>query len=223
MNRFLFILLFVLGVFHSSGQEYAFKATHPAVQQTMYKAVANSKDFIVHVVSRSIYNVHFSLLPSLSTVRSDYAAYHYTPVMDDTISFIPGKYELRYLIKIGNDTLTDSFVIPVDSLGNVDIDTTDFHYILDDLKAYKKLLTGQYKFDYEDVKLFIKKKKLSNSSIILANSVSTMNSKNYKTLKVFKHFWYITEYRKGGHITLYTIDPDSGKMTIQHEKIRVVP
>jgi hypothetical protein len=105
--------------------------------------------------------------------------------MDDSISFIPGRYEMRYLIKVEEDTLTDSFVIPIDSLGRVDVDTSNFHYILDDLKAYRKILTGQYKFDFYSVKKFIKDKDLKDYSIVFMNSMSTLNNKNYKTLKIF--------------------------------------
>lgn len=148
MSRFILVVLFSLAMFCSKGQDYSFKATSTIVQATMHKAVANAEKFIAHTIPSDIYKAHFSLITSLSAVQSDYASYHYTPYLDDTISFIPGKYELRYLIKIRKDTLTDSFVIPVDSLGNVDIDTTNFHYILDDLKAYKKLLTGQYKWRF---------------------------------------------------------------------------
>ncbi len=54
------------------------------------------------------------------------------------------------------------------------------------------------------------------------NSISTMNSRNYKTLKKFKHYWYVTEYKKGGYRTTYTIDPDTGKVTIKNEKLRAV-
>jgi hypothetical protein len=142
--------------------------------------------------------------------------------MDDSISFIPGRYEMRYLIKVEEDTLTDSFVIPIDSLGRVDVDTSNFHYILDDLKAYRKILTGQYKFDFYSVKKFIKDKDLKDYSIVFMNSMSTLNNKNYKTLKIFKHYWYVTEYKKGGCRRTYTIDPDTGKVTIKSEKGRSV-
>jgi hypothetical protein len=142
--------------------------------------------------------------------------------MDDSISFIPGRYEMRYLIKVEEDTLTDSFVIPIDSLGRVDVDTSNFHYILDDLKAYRKILTGQYKFDFYSVKKFIKDKDLKDYSIVFMNSMSTLNNKNYKTQKIFKHYWYVTEYKKGGYRRTYTIDPDTGKVTIKSEKGRSV-
>lgn len=222
MSRFILVVLFSLSMFYSNGQEYSFKATSPIVQATMHRAVTNAEKFIIHTIPSDIYKAHFSLITSLSAVQTDYASYHYTPYLDDTISFIPGKYELRYLIKIGKDTLTDSFVIPVDSLGNVDVDTPDFHYKLDDLKAYKKLFTGQYRFDFESVKQFIKEKRLKNYSIVFMNSMSTLNNKNYKTLKVFKHYWYVTEYRNGGYRTIYTIDPDTGKITIKSVKMRAV-
>ena len=127
-----------------------------------------------------------------------------------------------YAVVIDGDTLTDQFVIPIDSLGNVAVDTTQFHYIWDDIKAYNKLLTGQYKFGYAKLKQFIKAKNLKNYGIVFMNSISTLNNKNYKTLKVFKHYWYVTEYKKGGYLTTYTIDPDTGKVTVKNEKMKVV-
>lgn len=222
MRRITFIVLLSLVTLCSKGQEHTFKATSPIVEVTMQNAVINAKEFIVHTVTPEVYNKNFQLITSLSEVKSDYASYHYTPYFSDTISFTPGRYELRYLIKIEGDTLTDSFVIPVDSLGKVDVDTSNFHYILDDLKAYKKLLTGQYKFGFDSVKRLIKEKHLKDYSIVFMNSMSTLNSKNYKTLKVFKHYWYVTEYKKGDFRTTYTIDPDTGKVTIKSEKIKVV-
>jgi hypothetical protein len=45
------------------------------------------------------------------------------------------------------------------------------------------------------------------------NSMATLNDTNYKTLRIFKHYWYVTEYKKRGYRTTYTIDPDSGKVT----------
>ena len=222
MSRLTLIMFLSLAAFYSKGQPYSFKATSPVVNETLQKAVLNAENFIVHTIPNDVYKKHFQLITSLSAVKSEYASYHYTPYMDDTISFIPGRYELRYLIRMGKDTLTDSFVIPVDSVGRVDVDSSKFHYILDDLKAYKKLLTGQYKFDFDSVKLFIKKKHLKDYSIVFMNSMSILNSKNYKTLKIFKHYWYVTEHKKDGYRTTYQIDPDTGKVTTKSEKIRAV-
>ena len=222
MSRVIFTIVLSLATLYSRGQPYTFNATSPAVEETMQKAVANAEKFIKHTIPNEVYKKHFQLIPSLSAVKSEYASYHYTPYMDDTISFIPGRYEMRYLIKVGEDKLTDSFVIPIDSLGRVDVDTSNFHYILDDLKAYRKLLTGQYKFDFHSLKQFIKEKQLKDYSIVFMNSMSTLNSKNYKTLKVFKHYWYLTEYKKDGYRTTYKIDPDTGKVTIKSQKHRAV-
>jgi hypothetical protein len=222
MSRLTLIIFLSLATLYSKGQQYSFKATSPVVEETMQKAVVNAENFIVHTIPHDVYKKHFKLITSLSAVKSEYASYHYTPYMNDTISFIPGRYELRYLIRVGKDTLTDSFVIPVDSVGRVDVDTSNFHYILDDLKAYRKLLTGQYKFDFNSVKLFIKEKHLKDYSIVFMNSMSTLNSKNYKALKTFKHYWYVTEYKKGGYRKTYKIDPDTGKVTIKSEKVRAV-
>lgn len=141
---------------------------------------------------------------------------------DDSINFIPNKYEVMYTVVITGDTLTDQFAIPIDSLGNVAIDTSSFHYIWDDIKAYNKLLTRQYKFDYQKLKQFIQRKNLKNYSIVFMNSMSTLDSKNYKTLKIFKHHWYVTEYNKGGYKTTYIIDPDNGKVIIKNEKLRAI-
>jgi hypothetical protein len=222
MSRLTLIIFLSLATLYLRGQPYTFKATSPAVQETMQKAVANAEQFIIHTIPYEVYKKHFQLITSLSAVKSEYASYHYTSYMDDSISFIPGRYEMRYLIKVEEDTLTDSFVIPIDSLGRVDVDTSNFHYILDDLKAYRKILTGQYKFDFYSVKKFIKDKDLKDYSIVFMNSMSTLNNKNYKTLKIFKHYWYVTEYKKGGYRRTYTIDPDTGKVTIKSEKGRSV-
>ena len=184
MTRLTLIVVLSFATLYLKGQQYSFKAKSADVEATMQKAVLNAEKFIIHTIPRGIYNQHFKLLTSLSSVTSDYASYHYTPYMDDTIAFIPSKYELRYLIKIGKDTLTDSFIIPVDSLGHVDVDTSSFHYIFDDLKAYKKLLTGQYKIGFDSVKCFIKKKHLKNYAIGLMNSMSTLGNKNFKPQKV---------------------------------------
>lgn len=218
-NGLILITLFLCTAFGSEAQRHSFRASSPAVERTMHQAVANAERFITFTIPRDVYSAHFSFIASLSWVRSDYASYHYTPSLTDTISFTPGRYELRYLIKIEGDTLTDSFTIPVDSLGNVDVDTSNFHYIFDDLKAYKKLLTGQYKFDFRYVREFIKDRGLKDYSVVFMNSSSTLNSKNYKTLKVFKHYWYVMEYR-GTYKATYTIDPDTGKAVLKKEKIR---
>jgi hypothetical protein len=145
MSRLTLIIFLALANLSLRGQPYNFKAFTPAVQETMQKAVANAELFILHTIPYDVYKKHFQLIKSLSAVKSEHASYHYTPYMDDSISFIPGRYEMRYLIKVEEDTLTDSFVIPIDSLGHVDVDTSDFHYIIEDLKAYGKLLKGQYK------------------------------------------------------------------------------
>jgi hypothetical protein len=221
MSRLTFIVLLSLVTLYSKGQEYSFKATSPNVEATMQNAVVNAKKFIVHTITPEVYEKHFQLIPSLSEVKSDYTSYHYTPHMNDTISFTPGKYELRYLIKIESDTLTDSFVIPVDSLGQVDLDTSNFHYILEDLKAYKKLFTGQYKFDYHDVKQFIKSKGLKEYFILLGNSIELIHIKEYEQIKQHKHYWFVYRYYPGFEI-VYRIDPDTGKYTFTKRKVEVV-
>ena len=219
MSRPIFIVLMSFVALHSIGQQYTFKATSPAVRATMQKAVENSHKFIEHTVSPDLFEKHFQLITSLSTVKSEYASFHYTPYMDDTISFIPSKYELRYLITIEDDTLTDSFVIPVDSVGNPDIDTSNSHYILEDLKAYHKLFSGQLKFDYKDVKEFLKAKGLKGYSIHLQNSVERIGRTEYKRMKPYKFYWFVYRYYPNFEIE-YVIDPETGKYFKNKRKLR---
>lgn len=221
MSRIILIFFLSLVSFSSKGQQYSFNATSPIVEATMHKAVANAKKFILHTIAPEVFDKHFQLITSLSAVKSDYASYHYTPYMEDTISFIPSKYELRYLLRVGEDTLTESFVIPIDSLGYVDVDTSNFSHVLDDLQAYNKLFTGGYRFDFVWVKCFIEKNKLKNYSIVFMNSMSTLNYKNYKKLKIFKHYWYVIQYNKSGYSKTYIIDPVTGKVSIKNNKMKI--
>jgi hypothetical protein len=221
MSRLTLIIFLTFATLYLWGQSYTFKTASPAVEATMQKAVANAEKLILHTIPYDVYKKHFQLMTSLSAVKSEYASYHYTPYMDDTISFIPGRYEMRYLIKVGEDTLTDSFVIPVDSLGRVDVDTSNFHYLIEDLKAYKKLFTGQYKYDFESVKQFARRKHLKDYSVVFMNNMPKMIT-NYEVSNISKHYWYITEYKRGGYRTTYTIDPNSGKVTVKREKVRFV-
>ncbi len=186
----------------------------------MKRAVTNADSFIQSAIASAVFKKHFHFNSYQSRLSND-TSFHLV-TFDDSINFVPNKYEVMYAVVIDDDTLTDQFEIPVDSLGNVAVDTTGIHYIWDDIKAYNRLLTRQYKFDYVKLKQFIRAKKLKNYSIVFRNSISTMNSRNYKTLKVFKHYWYVTEYKKEGYRTTYTIDPDSGKVTAKNEKMKVV-
>jgi hypothetical protein len=220
MSRFIFILLFCLTVVVAHGQTYDFRTKYKTVNITMNQAINNADKFIQTAIKNDIFKKHFQFNSYQSRLQNDTSFRLVT--FDDSINFIPNKYEVMYALVINGDTLNDQFAIPVDSLGNVAIDTSKFHYIWDDIKAYNKLLTGKYKFDYLKLKQFIKAKNLKNYSFTLANSISTMNSKKYKILKVFKHYWYLTEYEKSGHYIMYTIDPDTGKVTIKKEKTKVV-
>jgi|GEM_PF-6928283 len=220
MGRFISILLFNLTLAVAYGQTYDFRTKYKDVNVTMNQAITNADKFIQTAIPDDIFKKHFQFNSYQSRLEND-TSFHLV-TFDDSINFIPNKYEVMYAVVIGGDTLTDQFTIPTDSFGNVAVDTTQYHYIWDDIKAYKKLLTGQYKFDYQKLKQFIKAKDLKNYSIVFMNSMSTLNSKNYKTLKIFKHYWYVTEYKKGGYRTTYTIDPDTGKVTIKNEKVRAV-
>jgi hypothetical protein len=220
MGRFIFMLLYSLTLAVAHGQTYDFRTKYEAVNVTMNHAITNAGVFIQTAIPSDIFKKHFQFNSYQSRLRNDTSFRLVT--FDDSINFIPNKYEVMYAVVINGDTLADQFAIPVDSLGNVAVDTSQFHYIWDDIKAYNKLLTGQYKFDYQKLKQFIKQKNLKNYSIVFMSNMSTLNNKNYKTLKIFKHYWYVTEYKKGGYRTTYSIDPDTGKVTTKNEKVRVV-
>jgi hypothetical protein len=220
MSRLIFILVFSLTVTVAYGQTYKFKTKYKEVAATMNQAINNADKFIQSAIASDIFEKHFQFNSYQSRLRND-TLFHLV-TFDDSINFVPKKYEVMYAVVIGGDTLTDQFKIPIDSLGNVTVDTTSLHYIWDDIKAYNKLLTGQYKFDYAKLKQLIKVKNLKNYSIVFMNSISTINYKNYKTLKVFTHYWYVTEFKKGGYTTTYTIDPDTGKVTKQNAKMKMV-
>jgi hypothetical protein len=220
MGRFIFILFFSLTLTGTHGQTHNFRTKDEVVKVTMNRAIINADKFIQTAIPIDVFRNHFQFNSYQSRLRNDTSLHLVT--FDDSVNFIPNKYEVMYAVVINGDTLTDQFEIPIDSLGTVAVDTTQFHYIWDDIKAYNKLLTGQYKFDYPKLKQFIKAKNLKNYSIVFMNSISTMNSRNYKTLKNFKHYWYVTEYKKGGYRTTYTIDPDTGKVIIKNEKLRAV-
>ena len=220
MDRFIFTLVFSLTQTAALGQTYSFRTQNEAVRVTIELAVENADKFIQAAISSDIFKRYFQLNTYQSRLSND-TSFHLV-TFDDSINFIPNKYEVMYAVVIDGDTLTDQFEIPVDSLGNVAVDTTQFHFIWDDIKAYNKLLTGQYKFDYQKLKQFIKAKNLKNYSIVFMNSMSTLNNKNYKTLKIFKHYWYVTEYKKDGYRTTYTIDPETGKITTKNKRMKVV-
>lgn len=220
MGHLIFILFCSLTLTAAHGQTYNFRTKYEVVKETMNRAVNNADHFIQTAIASDIFKKHFQFNSYQSRLSND-TSFHLV-TFDDSINFVPNKYEVMYAVVIDGDTLTDQFVIPIDSLGNVAVDTTQFHYIWDDIKAYNKLLTGQYKFGYAKLKQFIKAKNLKNYGIVFMNSISTLNNKNYKTLKVFKHYWYVTEYKKGGYLTTYTIDPDTGKVTVKNEKMKVV-
>ena len=220
MGRFIFILLISLTLTVAHGQTYDFRTKYEVVKATMNRAIINANNFIQKAIPSDIFKKHFQFNSYQSRLRND-TSFHLV-TFDDSINFIPNKYEVMYAVVIDGDTLTDQFEIPIDSFGNVAVDTMQFHYIWDDIKAYSKLLTGHYKFDYAKLKQFIKAKNLKNYGIVFMNSISTLNNKNYKTLKIFKHYWYVTEYKKGGYRTTYTIDPDTGKVSIKNKKLRTV-
>lgn len=220
MSRLICILLVCLKVVVAQGQNYDFKTKFEAVKVTMNHAITNADKLIKAAVQSEVFKKHFQFNSYQSRLSND-TSFHLV-TFEDSINFIPNKYEVMYAVVIDGDTLTDQFEIPIDSLGTVAVDTTQFHNVWDDIKAYNKLLTGQYKFDYPKLKQFIKAKNLKDYSIVFMNSISTMNSRNYRTLKNFKHYWYVTEYKKGGHKTTYTIDPDTGKVSIKKTRLRVI-
>jgi hypothetical protein len=216
MSRLIFILLLSLTYSFAYGQTYSFKTKYEAVNETMNRAINNANKLIESAIPTEVFKKHFQFNSYQSRLSNDTSFHIIT--FDDSINFIPKEYEVMYAVVISGDTLTDQFEIPVDSLGRVDVDTTYFHSTWDDIKAYSRLLRGQYKFDYAKLKQFIKAKDLKNYSIAFSNSMTTLNNKNYKTLKVFKHYWYVTEFKGGGQKTTYTIDPDTGKVTIKNRK-----
>jgi hypothetical protein len=210
MCRLVYTLIFLIAAFNGSSQQYSFKASSPFVEATMRKAVANAERFIVDIVPNNLFRSHFTLLTSLSEAKNDSSSYYHPVYFTDSVPFIPNKYELRFLITIEGDTLTDSFVIPIDSSGNTDVDTSHFHYILEDLRAYNRLLLGQFRFDYKDVKQFITTKGLKDYSILLQNSIERINQKEYRQMKPYKYYWFVYRYYPGYEIE-YRIDPDTGK------------
>ncbi|MDQ3682377.1 MAG: hypothetical protein M3352_04795, partial [Bacteroidota bacterium] len=109
----------------------------------MNRAIINADKLIQTAIPIDVFKKHFQFNSYQSRLRND-TSFHLV-TFDDSINFIPNKYEVMYAVIIDGDTLTDQFEIPIDSLGTVDVDTTQFHYIWDDIKAYNKLLTGQYK------------------------------------------------------------------------------
>jgi hypothetical protein len=192
----------------------------------MNKAIESAEGFIRRTIPDTIYQRHFKLsLPQCEVVKitsnSDTSSTSYSVYFVDSINFIPDKFELRYCITIEGDTLNDWYVIPIDSLGNTAIDTSNFHYIYDNLLAYKKLLLGQYKFDYKSVKQFIKAKRLKDCNIQLSNSMGRIYDKGYMKMKNHKHFWYVSFYQKDYEI-IYRIDPETGRYTLLKHRHQVV-
>ncbi len=151
MGRFIFILLFSVTFAFAHGQTYNFRTKHSAVNGTMNKAVQNAQKFILKAIPIDIFKRHFLFNSYQSRLDND-TSFHLV-TFDDSVNFIPNKYEVMYALVFNDgDTLTDQFTIPIDSLGNVSIDTTNYDYTWEDLKGLKKLFSGKYKYDYPYVK-----------------------------------------------------------------------
>ena len=217
MCRFIYILLFSLTLTVTHGQPYNFKTKDEVVKVTMNKAIINAGMFIQNVIPKPIFEKHFQFDYTQSVLQKNDS---FPPVsFNDSINFIPNKYAVTYAVLINGDTLSRHFEILVDSIGNVLIDTTEYNYIWEDIKAYQKLLTGEYSFDFKKLKQFIQTKNLKNYSIAFMSSMFYMESVNYETPENFKHYWYVTEHKKDAYVR-YTVDPETGKVTIIKRKFR---
>lgn len=179
------------------------------LDRSIDSAIKNAKAYLKSVFTVEVFEKHIELNNEGSFVIYQ----NYKMFLNNAQGFEqPIGHEFAYNVIIGCDTLFDAMYVPLDANGAVTADSTTTNKNSASYSSHKKLLFGQYKFGYGELKDFILKKKIEKPEFFFDCFDSEDTSINKK--QIFKYYWYVNDYKKirKGKALQYIIDPGTGKI-----------